>query len=58
MGGTTLNDFYSPNGNQGYFKLKLNVYGRNDKKCRTCDKKIIKTIISQRATYSCNKCQN
>ena len=58
MGGTTLNDFYSPNGNQGYFKLKLNVYGRNDKKCRLCNKKIIKTIIGQRATYSCNECQN
>ncbi len=58
MGGTTLNDFYSPDGNQGYFKLKLNVYGREDSKCRICDNKIVKTVIGQRATYSCNECQN
>ena len=29
MGGTTLKDFYSADGNQGYFKIKLNVYGRD-----------------------------
>ena len=58
MGGTTLNDFYSPDGNQGYFKFKLNVYGRDDKKCRVCSNNIKRTIIGQRATFSCNKCQN
>ena len=58
MGGTTLNDFYSPNGNQGYFKFKLNVYGRDNKKCRICSSNIKKTIIGQRATFSCDKCQN
>tara|TARA_B100001769_G_C21688306_1_gene380720 strand:- start:6 stop:596 length:591 start_codon:yes stop_codon:yes gene_type:complete len=58
MGGTTLNDFYSPDGNQGYFKFKLNVYGRDDKKCRLCSAKIKKMIIGQRATYLCDKCQN
>ncbi len=58
MGGTTLKDFYSPNGNQGYFKFKLNVYGRDDKQCRLCGNNIKKMKIGQRATYSCNKCQN
>ena len=57
MGGTTLNDFYSPDGNQGYFKFKLNVYGRDDKKCRVCSNNIKKTIIGQRATFSCDNCQ-
>tara|TARA_B100001113_G_scaffold345109_1_gene334340 strand:+ start:2048 stop:2857 length:810 start_codon:yes stop_codon:yes gene_type:complete len=57
MGGTTLQDFYSADGNQGYFSLKLNVYGRNSMICNNCDSKIVKSIIGQRATYSCDNCQ-
>ena len=57
MGGTTIKDFYSADGNEGYFSLKLNVYGRDSMICNNCDQKIIKSIIGQRATYSCTKCQ-
>ena len=57
MGGTTIKDFYSADGNEGYFSLKLNVYGRDSMICNNCDQKIIKSIIGQRATYSCAKCQ-
>ena len=57
MGGTTIKDFYSADGNEGYFSLKLNVYGRDSMVCNKCNTKIIKSIIGQRATYSCTKCQ-
>jgi formamidopyrimidine-DNA glycosylase len=57
-GGTTLQDFYQPDGNKGYFKIDLAVYDRADKKCKKCKKGIIKRIVqSQRATFYCRKCQ-
>ena len=57
-GGTTLKDFYSPSGSEGYFNLNLNVYGRNDELCKNCKTKIKKVIIGQRASYFCSNCQN
>jgi formamidopyrimidine-DNA glycosylase len=57
-GGTTLKDFYQPDGNKGYFKIDLAVYDRANEKCINCKKELIKRIIqSQRATYYCRKCQ-
>ena len=57
-GGTTLQDFYKPDGNKGYFKIDLAVYDRANKKCKKCKKELIKRVIqSQRATFYCRKCQ-
>jgi formamidopyrimidine-DNA glycosylase len=57
-GGTTLKDFYQPDGNKGYFKIDLAVYDRANEKCKNCKKELIKRIIqSQRATFYCRKCQ-
>ena len=57
-GGTTLQDFYQPNGNKGYFKLDLAVYDRANQKCKKCKKETIKRIVqSQRATFYCRECQ-
>ena len=57
-GGTTLKDFYQPDGNKGYFKIDLAVYDRANEKCKVCKKELIKRIIqSQRATFYCRKCQ-
>ena len=57
-GGTTLQNFYQPDGNKGYFKIDLAVYDRADKKCKKCKKELINRIVqSQRATFYCRKCQ-
>ena len=57
-GGTTLQDFYQPDGNKGYFKIDLAVYDRGDKKCKRCKKELIKRIVqSQRATFYCRTWQ-
>jgi formamidopyrimidine-DNA glycosylase len=57
-GGTTLKDFYQPDGNKGYFKIDLAVYDRASKKCKKCKEASIKRIVqSQRATFYCRKCQ-
>ncbi len=58
VGGTTLKDFYSADGSPGYFKIQLNVYGRNGQKCKKCEATIVKVIINQRATFYCPKCQS
>ena len=58
VGGTTLKDFYSADGSPGYFKIKLNVYGRNGQKCKKCEEEIVKVIINQRATFYCPVCQS
>jgi formamidopyrimidine-DNA glycosylase len=58
VGGTTLKDFYSADGSPGYFKFKLNVYGREGLDCKRCKTKIAKTNINKRATYYCSSCQS
>jgi len=57
VGGTTLKDFYSADGSPGYFKIRLNVYGRNGQKCKNCEEEILKVTINQRATFYCPNCQ-
>jgi len=58
VGGTTLKDFYSADGSPGYFKIKLNVYGRNGQKCKKCKEEILKITINQRAAFYCPNCQS
>jgi len=57
VGGTTLRDFTGGNGEPGYFKQSLAVYGRGGEPCVTC-KKILKEIRQgQRSTVYCTSCQ-
>ena len=58
MGGTTLKDFYSADGNEGYFNLELSVYGREGESCKICGAKVKKINIGQRSTFYCQNCQN
>lgn len=57
QGGTTLRDFVNEKGNPGYFKQQLSVYGREGEACRMCGTKIKRTVISNRSTFYCPKCQ-
>ena len=56
-GGTTIKDHKQPDGKLGYFKQNLQVYGRDDQKCRKCSNNIKKIVISNRSTFFCSKCQ-
>ena len=58
MGGTTLRDFYNSDGNPGYFKQSLNVYGRADEACRICGQLIKQRVLAQRSTFYCSQCQH
>lgn len=57
VGGTTLRDYVSPDGNPGYFRQKLYVYERVGEPCRNCGTLIRTFTQGQRATYYCPTCQ-
>lgn len=55
--GTTIINFKFDNMKTGDYKNKLNVYGRENKKCKRCNNKIKKIKMSGRSTYYCKFCQ-
>ena len=57
-GGTTLQDFLQSDGEPGYFKQKLNVYGREGEACFVCGSTLIREVVGQRATVFCEACQS
>lgn len=56
-GGTTLRDFLNEDGQPGYFKQSLNVYGREGETCKVCGRPIKRIVQAQRSTFYCGKCQ-
>ena len=59
LGGSSLRDFSSSDGKKGEFQQYFYVYGRKGENClnKNCNKKIIKTVIGNRATFYCPRCQ-
>jgi formamidopyrimidine-DNA glycosylase len=57
QGGTTLRDYLNGNGQPGYFKQQLWVYGREGLPCKICGSLLKGSRMGQRATVFCNKCQ-
>ena len=57
QGGTTLRDFVREDGQPGYFKQHLYVYGRSDQPCVACKSQIRQFTQQQRSTYYCIRCQ-
>lgn len=57
VGGTTLRDFTNSNGDPGYFKQSLQVYGRGGLDCRKCGKVLKEIRLGQRSTVYCANCQ-
>jgi formamidopyrimidine-DNA glycosylase len=58
LGGTTLRDFVGGDGQPGYFRQTLYVYGRTGEPCRICGKLLVGTRHGQRATVYCRSCQS
>lgn len=57
VGGTTLRDFVKSDGEPGYFRLQLNVYGRTGEPCPGCGRPIRQLVIGQRSSFYCPACQ-
>jgi formamidopyrimidine-DNA glycosylase len=56
-GGTTLRDFHGSDGEPGYFRQKLEVYGREGEPCRRCKRLVSVVVLGQRSTFYCKDCQ-
>lgn len=56
-GGSSLRDFVGSDGRPGYFQQQYFVYGREGEPCRLCATPVKKTIMGQRATFHCPRCQ-
>lgn len=56
-GGSSLRDFVHSDGSPGYFQQQYFVYGRDGEACRVCGTRIVRTVMAQRATFHCPKCQ-
>jgi len=57
MGGTTLRDFVNQDGQPGYFRQSLFVYGREGQPCKRCGASLSGLRLGQRATVFCPNCQ-
>ena len=57
LGGSTLRDFSSAEGQSGYFQLDAMVYGRAGQPCRVCETPIKTLRQGQRSTFYCPVCQ-
>lgn len=57
MGGTTLRDFVNQDGQPGYFRQSLYVYGREGQPCKVCGTPLRGLRLAQRASVFCPKCQ-
>lgn len=56
--GTTIDDYVDAEGLKGGFQNKLAVYGRHGESCLRCgNRRIVRTVIAQRGTWWCPRCQ-
>lgn len=56
-GGTTIRDFQTGDGEVGRYGLQLKAYGRGGAPCYTCGTPLLRTVIAQRTTVWCRRCQ-
>ena len=56
-GGTTLRDFLRNDGEPGYFRHNLAVYGRAGLPCVQCGQALRVQVIGQRSSFFCARCQ-
>jgi len=57
LGGTTLRDFVQSDGEPGYFRVQLRVYGRKGEPCACANGVIRQVVIGQRSSFYCPHCQ-
>ena len=48
---------HAPDGQDGLFQMRHNVYDRAGQPCGRCGTPIVKTVLAQRGTHLCPQCQ-
>ena len=57
MRGTSVDDYVDAEGLRGGFQNQLSVYGRDGRDCPRCERPIVRTVLAQRGTWWCRRCQ-
>ena len=59
LGGSSIKDFSSSSGKKGVFQQHFKVYGREGEICSNvdCNNRVIRKVISNRASFFCSTCQ-
>jgi formamidopyrimidine-DNA glycosylase len=57
MRGSSVDDYVDAEGLKGGFQNVLSVYGKAGRKCARCNGEIVRTVLAQRGTWWCKKCQ-
>ena len=59
LGGSSIRNFKSVSGKDGYFQDKFKVYNQHNKNCsnKNCKDKILKIFVTNRSTFLCKSCQ-
>ncbi len=56
--GSSFDSFYlTPEGQPGSYQERFRVYGRAGRPCPTCGRRIARTVVGQRGTHVCTRCQ-
>jgi formamidopyrimidine-DNA glycosylase len=55
--GSSVDDYVDSDGLQGSFQNDLAVYGRRGLECPRCGGRIVRTVLAQRGTWWCRRCQ-
>jgi formamidopyrimidine-DNA glycosylase len=56
-GGSSISDFIAPDGQDGQFQNERKVYAREGEACGVCATIILRTVIGQRSSHYCPRCQ-
>jgi formamidopyrimidine-DNA glycosylase len=56
-GGSSISDYVDADGRSGFFQFEHRVYQRTGEPCVTCGSPIRRTLVAQRGTHYCAKCQ-
>lgn len=57
-GGSSVRDFFAPDGREGEFKRRHLVYGRDGAPCPNGCGRTIKRLMSERSSFFCPSCQS
>jgi len=57
-GGSSIRDYITPDGSDGFYQDERRVYARGGEPCLRCGSKIRRITIAQRGTHYCPSCQS
>jgi formamidopyrimidine-DNA glycosylase len=57
-GGSSISDYVTPDGSDGEYQSERRVYARAGEPCDTCATPVRRSVIGQRGTHYCPRCQS